>query len=249
MKLVGLTGGICCGKSTVVQMIRELSGDGGFQGGRRPPVRVGVVDCDLIARQVVEPGNWGYRRVVRAFGDGVLAADKTIDRAKLGSLIFGNPEARKSLNRATHLPILARMFAMMIRLWLRDRCDVVVVDMPLLYEIGFQRFTSPNTVVVACSRDTQIERLQRRDGLSMEAAKQRVEAQMPIETKVEMADYVLENDGVDRERLKEDVRETFAAIVWDRRPGMWLAVPAVVLCVVAFMLFLGWSLLRIIFGR
>jgi dephospho-CoA kinase len=150
MKLVGLTGGICCGKSTVVRILRSLDAGGTADGGPDAPWgapgRLGIVDCDLIARDVVRPGAWGYRRVVRAFGPSILQEDGALDREKLGGLVFNDVSARKRLNAATHLPILVRMMTQILVLWVWKRCPVVVVDMPLLYEIGFQRFTSPYTV-------------------------------------------------------------------------------------------------------
>ena len=147
MKLVGLTGGICCGKSTVVRILRSLDADGGAHAGRdAPKASLGVVDCDLIARDVVRPGAWGYRRVVRAFGASILQDNGALDREKLGGLVFNDVAARKRLNAATHLPILVRMVTQILTLWVWERCSMVVVDMPLLYEIGFQRFTRPYTV-------------------------------------------------------------------------------------------------------
>lgn len=151
LKLVGLTGGICCGKSTVVNIIRSLDAEGSIcprdPSSRATVARhVGVVDCDLIAREVVKPGAWGYRRVVSAFGSSILREDGTLDREKLGGLVFNDASARKRLNTATHLPILIRMVTQILKLWLWQRCHIVVVDMPLLYEIGFQRFTRPYTV-------------------------------------------------------------------------------------------------------
>ena len=95
---------------------------------------------------MVRPGAWGYRRVVRAFGPSILQEDGALDREKLGGLVFNDVSARKRLNAATHLPILVRMMTQILVLWVWKRCPVVVVDMPLLYEIGFQRFTSPYTV-------------------------------------------------------------------------------------------------------
>lgn len=150
MKLVGLTGGICCGKSTVVRILRSWDAGGAPDGGGLSPGRLGIVDCDLIARDVVRPGAWGYRRVVRAFGASILQEDGALDRERLGGLVFNDSAARKRLNEATHLPILVRMVTQILVLWVWKRCPVVVVDMPLLYEIGFQRFTRPYTVRCSC---------------------------------------------------------------------------------------------------
>ena len=225
MKLVGLTGGICCGKSTVVDILRSIDASHCLRDRSDRPVRLGIVDCDRIARDVVQPGAWGYRRVVRAFGPSILQTDGTLDREKLGSLVFSDAAARKRLNAATHLPILVCMLTQIVRMWLWERSQIVVVDMPLLYEIGFERFTSPYTVVVACRPETQVARLERRDRLSREQAQARVDAQMKIEKKVEMADYVLDNDGVEMASLEEAVEAAFGVISRDGRvgKGWWVA--------------------------
>lgn len=166
--------------------------------------------------------------MVRAFGRSFLLSDGSLDREKLASLVFSDASARKRLNGATHLPILVRMVAEILWLWVWERRSVVVVDMPLLYEIGFQRFTSPYTVVVSCGVETQVARLQRRDGLTRAAARARVEAQMGIGEKVAMADYVLDNDeGVDMAGLERAVWDVFGAIARDSRVGVgWWVVGA-----------------------
>lgn len=184
MRLVGLTGGIACGKSTVSKYIRDLG--------------IAVIDCDVIARDVVRPGRWGYSRVVAAFqgdpsySDKLFHPDGSLDRDALGSLVFRNKEARRRLNAATHLPILLRILQEIVQHWVFCR-RLVVIDMPLLFETGFYHVTKPYNIVVACARDVQIQRLMERDGLSEAASVQRIDAQIPIQKKQSMANYVIQN--------------------------------------------------------
>eukprot|EP00887_Chlorella_sp_A99_P005667 scaffold1.g5667.t1 len=179
MKLIGLTGGIACGKSSVSRILRHEG--------------LTVLDADDIAKQVVDKGRWGYRRVVRAFGNSVLLPDGQIDREALGEMVFANPTARRRLDAATHPAVGLALARALLLGWLLCR-PAVVVDMPLLFESGFYLLCRPR-VLVACTPATQLARLAARDGLSGEAAAARVAAQMPLERKRQLADIVVENDG------------------------------------------------------
>ena len=210
MRLVGLTGGIACGKSSVSKYIRDLG--------------IAVIDCDVIARDVVRPGTWGYSRVVSAFkgdpsySDGLFLSDGSLDREALGSLVFRDRDARRRLNAATHLPILLGILREIVQHWVLCR-RLVVIDMPLLFETGFYHVTKPYNVVVACTRDVQIQRLMERDGLSSEAAcVQRIDAQIPVQKKQSMANFVIQNgedmsfDGlkVQVEKMMDTIRRKSA---------------------------------------
>ena len=182
MKIVGLTGGIACGKSTVSNLLRELG--------------VPVIDADRVARQVVAPGTGGYRAVVRAFGEGITESPGgPIDRQRLGEVVFKDRGRRKVLERITHPAIAWRIFVRLLRHFARAT-PVVVLDLPLLYESGpvFPLLCS-RVVLIASSREFQLQRLMSRDHLSEEAALARIHAQMPLELKIARANLVLWNDA------------------------------------------------------
>lgn len=142
---------------------------------------------------IVRQGRWGYRRVIAAFrNENIVNVDGELDREALAALVFRNPSARRSLNTATHLPILFEILRRVSLQWLAFR-PITVIDMPLLFETGFFRVTRPN-VVVSCERSIQLHRLQTRDGLDADEARKRIEAQMPLERKKARADFVIENN-------------------------------------------------------
>jgi len=179
---VGLTGGIACGKSTVSGML-EARG-------------AAIVDADRIARDVVLPGQPALQDIREAFGDDVLLADGTLNRKALGAVVFGDEAARRKLEAILHPRIRAEMARQMADWNEREPGRLVIVDIPLLYESGLdKRFDFEEILVVYVPRDVQLERLMKRDGLSSEAAEQRLDAQMPIERKKELADVVIDNSG------------------------------------------------------
>lgn len=193
---VGLTGGIASGKSTVAEMFRALG--------------VPIVDADAIAREVVEPGTEGLRAIVETFGEGVLTADGTLDRNKLGDVVFGDAEARGKLNAITHPRIAARSAERMQEL-ARGDAPYVIYEAALLVENDiYGAFDA--LVVVAADEATQIERLRHRDGIGEEAARARIDAQLPLTRKVQVADFVVRNDGA-IEDTREQVRRTHRALL------------------------------------
>jgi dephospho-CoA kinase len=177
---IGLTGGIACGKSTVSAM---LASRGAI-----------LIDADRIAREVVEPGSPALSQVAERFGQAVIQADGSLDRKKLGELVFTDSAARKDLENLLHPSIRALMRE---RMELSEKLHpgkLVVVDVPLLYESGLQHMFS-QVMVVYVPREVQLERLINRDGLTREQAEKRLQAQMPIELKKEQADFVVDNQG------------------------------------------------------
>jgi len=177
---IGLTGGIACGKSTVSQMLVS-------RGAL-------LVDADQIARDVVEPGSPVLERVAAHFGQAVLQADGALNRKQLGEIVFKNPQARKELEGLLHPPIRARMRELMETAEHEQPQRLVVVDVPLLYESGLQAMFQ-EVLVVYVPRQVQIERLMQRDGITESAALDRLNAQMSIEEKRKLADYVIDNSG------------------------------------------------------
>jgi dephospho-CoA kinase len=177
--IVGLTGGIGSGKSTVARIFAE-------QG-------VPVVDADRVAREVVEPGTEGLREVVEAFSEDVLDADGRLDRAKLGERVFGDDAARKKLESILHPRIAAASMARFAEL-ASEGHPYAIYEAALLVENGSHRMMQA-LVVVSAREETQIARVCARDGVDEAAARQRIAAQLPLEEKVAVADYVISNDG------------------------------------------------------
>jgi dephospho-CoA kinase len=198
---VGLTGGIAAGKSAVGRLFRELG--------------AGVVDADEVAREVVERGSEGLAEVVDAFGSGVLAADGSLDRKKLGAIVFDEPELRKKLEGITHPRIAARSMQLMAAIAARGE-RLAVYEAALLVENGSYRMMQA-LVVVAAHEPTQIARVMSRDGLDEPGARARIAAQLPLEKKIAVADFVIWNDGT-REELAAKVRDVHEALL-ARFPG------------------------------
>lgn len=177
---IGLTGGIACGKSTVSGL---LASRGAI-----------VIDADLLAREVVEPGAPALAEVVRVFGEQVLLEDGSLDRKKLGTLIFADEEKRSKLESILHPPIRKLMRERMEELERLNPDKLVVADVPLLYESQLDE-DFQEVLVVYADPAVQEERLMARNGLTREEAALRLKAQMPIEWKKEWADYVIDNGG------------------------------------------------------
>lgn len=177
---IGLTGGIASGKSTVANLL----------------VRRGalLIDLDRIAREIVEPGQPALRAIAERFGQAVLQPDGTLDRKKLGAIVFADPAERKALEQITHPAIRAVMKERM-EMNRRTHPDrLTVVDVPLLYESGLASYFE-KVMVVYVPRSEQLKRLMNRDKLPLEEAQRRLAAQMDIEEKKRLADYVIDNSG------------------------------------------------------
>jgi dephospho-CoA kinase len=195
MRVVGLTGGIACGKSTVSEMLRRLG--------------VPIVDADEIAREVVEPGSPVLAAVATEFGPGVLLPDGTLDRVGLGKRVFADAHARARLNAIVH-PAVRERSAARLAAEARKGAPIAVYDAALILENGLGGAMDA-LIVVAVPEDVQVERLVRRDGIDHEAALARIRAQMPLAEKVAAADWVIDNSGT--------LTETEARVA-----GVWKAV-------------------------
>lgn len=177
--VIGLTGSIASGKSTVSQMFDDYS--------------IPVVDADKLAREVVEPGQTAYKQVVDTFGETILREDKSLNRPALGQIIFADESKRKLLNGIVHPAIRERMLERR-DFYLNAGVKCVVLDIPLLFESELSHFAD-RTIVVSVDETVQLKRLMERDNYTEKEAWQRIRSQMPLEEKVRMADAVIDNNG------------------------------------------------------
>jgi dephospho-CoA kinase len=193
-RIVGLSGGIGSGKSTVARLLAALGAT--------------VIDADAIVHELQAPGSPLLAEIAAAFGPGVIAADGSLDRARLAAIVFRDPEARARLGAIVHPPVGAEI-ARRVALARSRGAAVVVLDIPLLFE-GRARRTGTAarldydaTVLVWVPEETQLERQMARDGCSREEALRRIRAQMPLEEKKALADFVIDNSGTPEETERQ----------------------------------------------
>ncbi|WP_434167526.1 dephospho-CoA kinase [Peribacillus frigoritolerans] len=178
-QIIGITGGIASGKSTVSLYLQEL----GFT----------IVDADLASRAVVEPGEEAYHQVVKAFGEDILLTDGNIDRVKLGSIIFNDQEKRVLLNGIVH-PAVRNWMRVKTEAALSSGEETVFMDIPLLFESKLT-FMVDKTLLIYVDEQVQLQRLMNRNGLSETEALARINSQMPLADKKALADAVIDNNG------------------------------------------------------
>jgi dephospho-CoA kinase len=176
MIVVGLTGGVATGKSTVAKMFKQCGAV--------------VIDADQLARDVVKPGMAAWRVIVTLFGTTVLNQDRSLDRQALGSIVFHNPKKRRQLERIIH-PRVAREQQRLVRRIAKGKPRAVVIyEVPLLFEAGVDKRVD-KIIVVTADRETQIARMKKRNHLSRTEAIRRIRSQMPLAKKIQQADHVL----------------------------------------------------------
>ncbi|WP_085509074.1 dephospho-CoA kinase [Thalassobacillus devorans] len=185
--VIGLTGSIASGKSTVSLMFDDYN--------------IPVIDADKLSREVVKPGEKAYQEIVTEFGETILREDGAIDRKKLGSIVFQDEEKRKVLNSIVHPAVRQRMIEQR-DYYCNQEVPAVVLDIPLLFESKLTHFVD-KTIVVYVDEDVQINRLVERDDSSREEALQRIKAQLPVKEKAEMADEVIDNNGSKQESYQQ----------------------------------------------
>ena len=190
MILVGLTGGIATGKSTVAGMFKRCGAV--------------VIDADVLARDVVQPGKPAWREIVKAFGKTVLNPDRTLNRPALGLKVFGHPAKLRQLERIIHPRVAREQIRLTKQAALNDPRAIVIYDVPLLFEAGIDKRVDA-TIVVTADRETQIARLRKRNGLSRAEALCRIKSQMPLAEKRRRADYTLDGT-LPLLQLKQQVR-------------------------------------------
>ncbi|QTA88015.1 dephospho-CoA kinase [Desulfonema magnum] len=186
--LLGVTGGIASGKSTVSDMLEELGSP--------------IIDFDILARRVVEPGTPALEQIVDYFGKQVLQEDGTLDRKKVSDIVFSDFEKRKKLESFTHPAIHEGFLEEVNAIMEKDPNAIIQVSIPLLIELNLQ-YLFDKLLIVHISQEEQIRRLAKRDGISEEEAANILRAQLPINEKVRYADFVIRNEGSVEETRKE----------------------------------------------
>jgi dephospho-CoA kinase len=197
MRLIGLTGGIATGKSVVAAMLAARGAT--------------VVDADELAREVVRPGEPALSAITQRFGDSVLQADGTLDRSRLGDIVFADEQSRRDLERITHPRIAALMQERIVAAVTHD-APAAIVDIPLLFE-NHREDSFEGVLLVWAPAALQMERMTQRDGLDHESAARRLAAQLPIDDKRDRATWVIDNSGT----LDETRRQVDAW--WDAEIG------------------------------
>jgi len=192
--LIGLTGGIGSGKSTVSGMLKELG--------------VKIIDADKVARELMEPGREVYKNVVKFFGESVVKSDGSIDRAALGAVVFSDENKLRALDNLTHPAIIAEMDKRF-----QEYCDIgaclVAFEVPLLIEKNMQHIVD-EIWLVTCSEETQLKRVMNR-GFGVAEARARILAQIPLKNKIKYADRIIDTDGT-LESTRMQVRRHWSSV-------------------------------------
>ncbi|RVE44761.1 hypothetical protein evm_010560 [Chilo suppressalis] len=180
MFIVGLTGGLATGKSTVLAIFRENG--------------IAVIDADEVARKVLEPGTTAWKELRSFFGDEVLGSDGKVNRLRLGEIVFDDIEKRRKLNAITHPRIQSAMMKMAVSYFFSGH-RYIVMEVPLLFETGKMLTFMHKIITVVCEDYQQLERLCKRNDFSEIVAKKRINCQMPLEDKVAKSHFVIDNSG------------------------------------------------------
>jgi dephospho-CoA kinase len=180
--VMGVTGGVASGKSSVVKEFIKLGAK--------------VIDSDVIARDIVRPETSAWRKIVRYFGRDILLPNGLIDRKRLAGRIFSGSKEKKVLEKITH-PVIIKEIKKQLRFIVSSFDGLVIIDVPLLFEAGLENIAD-KILVVWVPEKVQVARLMRRDGLSEKEAVRRIDAQMPLNKKIKSADYVINNSQTAR---------------------------------------------------
>jgi len=194
---VGLTGNIASGKSTAARVFVEL-------GAR-------IIDADVIAHALLEPQTETYKKVVERFGRGIVKVDGTINRVKLGEIVFHDAAQRNLLNGIVHPEVRTEVLRQIFELEKDSTGGIIIIDAALMVESGFYKLYD-RLIVIFCHPALQLARLISRDGLSIPEARARMAAQMPVEEKLQVANYKIDTSGTLR-RTREQIEAVYRDLV------------------------------------
>ncbi len=180
MKVIGLTGNIGSGKSTVAEMFRQLGAK--------------IIDADSIARKIVEPGQRAWKEIKDVFGDEVISSDQSIDRQKLGDIVFNDVSKRALLDNITH-PKIFDEINNLVNEYEKDHSNVVIIEAALIIEKGGLLDLIDKLILVVVDEDTQTKRIKLRDDIPSDQIQSRIKSQMQISEKKKYADYIIDNNG------------------------------------------------------
>ncbi len=195
MKVIGLTGGIATGKTTAASILRDLGAK--------------IVDADDLAREIVQPDQDAWQEIVERFGAGILREDRTINREKLRKIVFQDEDARRRLESITH-PRIRKLAQERIQTLAGEGAEIIIYVAPLFFENKVHLWIRP-VILVACDPATQRRRLQERDRLSDAEVQRHLQAQMPLDQKRRLAEFIVENDGSLKD-LKRELKELWEKI-------------------------------------
>jgi dephospho-CoA kinase len=196
MVLVGLTGGLATGKTTVAQVFKHCGAV--------------VIDADQLAREAVRPGKAAWREIIRRFGKGILNPDRTIDRQALGAMVFRHKSQLRLLERIIHPRVARQQMRLTKQASKKNPNAVVIYDVPLLFEAGIDKRVD-KIIVVTADRRTQIARLKTRNGLTRAEALRRIKSQMPLTMKRRLADHVVDGRWSPK-RLRREASRIFGQL-------------------------------------
>jgi dephospho-CoA kinase len=202
MLVVGLTGSVGTGKSTVTRFFKEL---GAY-----------VIDWDEVAREVTHPHSKAWKEIVECFGKGILNDDLTINRQNVADMVFSDREKMTKLNQIIHPQVFREDERITDEIKNLDRDALIIKDIPLLFEVTRPIFVD-KTVVVSASQQTQLRRLEKK-GMSREDAQNRIRSQLPLEEKIKSADFVIDNDGP-LEETRKQVKEIHSLLTQGEQRG------------------------------
>jgi len=220
MFLVGITGGVATGKSTVSEILQQCN--------------CAVVDADEIAKEIVLPGRPAYQDIVKKFGKNIIQSDGFIDRTALANVIFKDQQMKKALNSITHPRIAKTMLWQIFKCFLQGK-KFVILDVPLLIETKFWLKFIRYIVVVYCEPHVQLERLQSRNGFSQNEAKNYINGQIPVKDKLNLATHIIDNNGT-LEKTKQQVNDFYALLTkqWSFNFYHWCLIFLAIAALVAF---------------
>jgi len=180
MKVIGLTGNIGSGKTTVAEMFRQLGAK--------------IIDADSIARKIVEPGQRAWKEIKDVFGDEIISSDQSIDRQKLGDIVFNDVSKRALLDNIAHPKIFDEINNLVYE-YKKDHANVVIIEAALIIEKGGLLDLIDKLILVVVDEDTQTKRIKLRDDISLDQIQSRIKSQMQISEKKKYADYIIYNNG------------------------------------------------------